>query len=203
MPGGKGGVNEGADDGVEDGLDTQLRLRGQHLAHDRVAEGGVDAGDADFLDQPLRLPGGEVDVDAQSLQHVGAAGEAGNGAASVLGHRDACGGGHQGGGSGDVEGGKAAAGAAGVHQLCGDMWAQRHTVGPHGFGKSGQLLQAGALHEQTHSEAGDLYVADFTLVNGRNKGKDFLFGQLLTGGDLGHNLLIPISSQAAQNRSVP
>lgn len=143
MPGGEGRVDERPNDGVEDGLDPQLRLRGQHLAHDWMEEGGVDKGDADVLNEPLRLLGCEVDVDTQGFQYVGTAGEAGDRAAAVLGHRNPRGSRHQGGGSRNIEGRQTSAGTAGVHEFGSDMGAKQHTVCPHGLGESRQLILCG------------------------------------------------------------
>jgi len=70
------------------------------------------------------------------------------------------------------------------------MGAKQHTVCPHGLGESRQLIQTGALHEQANLEPGDLHVTDLATVDSGDEGKDLLLGQLLAGGDLGHDLLI-------------
>ena len=73
---------------------------------------------ADLLDAGLHLFRRQSQIDAGRLQHIGAAGFAGNRAVAVLGHAGAGGGADEGRRRADVEGVRpVAAGAAGVDQM--------------------------------------------------------------------------------------
>ena len=116
---------------------------------------------------------------------------------------DACGGGHQGGGSGDVEVERpppVPQVSISSAETCGRRGTQLALMALAKADSSSKLVPF--MSRPTRKPAICTSLTSPWLM-AENKGKDFLFGQLLTGGDLGHNLLIPISSQAAQNRSVP
>ncbi len=102
-------------------------------------------------------------------------------------------GGNQGGGGGDIESGKSAAGAAGIHQFFHDLGLLRNTVGADRLGKGGQFFQTGSLHQETDLKTGDLYVGDLVMVDGSNQIKNLSFRQLLTGSNIRQDFLINVS----------
>src|SRR5690606_16813077 len=111
---GSGRVNERADDGVEDGFDPQGLLGRQYLMHHRMEKRCVHKADADVANELFDAAGAKVDLNAQRLQHVGAARKAGDRAASVLGNGNAGSSRHDGNGRRNVKGAQAATGSARV-----------------------------------------------------------------------------------------
>ena len=115
--------------------------------------------DAGLGDAAAHLRRGEVDGDAERLEHVGAAALAGRRAVAVLGHRDAGAGGHEGRRGRDVEGaGAVAAGAAGVEDHVGvdlDLLGEL----AHGARHADDLRRGLALDAQGAEKGGRLGVA--------------------------------------------
>ena len=108
------GIGERAEH-VEDGADADLPARPDGVLHGQVHHGREEKADADLLDAFFRAVRGHLDVDAQRLEHVGAAALARDRPVAVLGHGHARAGDDEGGGRGDVERMRhVAAGAAGV-----------------------------------------------------------------------------------------
>jgi hypothetical protein len=99
-------------------LDAQLLAHRRHVLHGRMVVGREHEADAALLDAARDLLGRQVDVDAQRLQHVGAARLARHAAPAVLAHLGARCGRHEHRAGRDVEGVRAvAAGADDVHQV--------------------------------------------------------------------------------------
>ena len=90
-----------------------------------MEHGGKEETDADLLNTAADLRRGQVKVDAQGFQDIGAAAPGRDGAVAVLGHRDTGRRDHKGRRCRDVEGaGTVAAGAAGVNEdLKAPIWA--------------------------------------------------------------------------------
>ena len=110
---------------------------------------------ADLAEAPLHALRPQVDLDAGGLEHVGAAGRAGDGAVAVLGDAEAGANGHQRGDGRDVDGVRAvAAGAAGVHDVAINMDAQGLVA--HDLRHAGNLLGGLALDAQRRHECAEL-----------------------------------------------
>src|SRR5690606_32491101 len=119
LVGGIGGVGQRAQD-VEDGPHPQFFAHGSDVLHGTVVGGGEHEADADLFDAFGHLLGRQIDVHAQGLEHVGAAGRGRGAAVAMLGdlHASCCGNEH--GGGGNVEGvGSVSTGAAHVEQVVG------------------------------------------------------------------------------------
>jgi hypothetical protein len=152
--------------------------------------GGEHEAQAHVLDAAGHLLGGQVDVHAQGLQHVGAAGFRRHRAAAVLGHPGAGGGGHEGGGGGDVEGvGGVAAGAAGIHQAEG--FRHRHLGGefPHHHGGGGDLADGLLLDSQSGDEGGDHHRAHFAGHDLAHEAEHLVVEDLAMLDDAGQRVL--------------
>ena len=95
------------------------------------------------------------DVDAERLEHVGAAAAARRGAVPMLCHRDAGPSSDQRGSRRDVERPSTiATGPAGIDRSLGNV--ERGGVGPHGIDKPGHLLSGFPLCSQCDQQPGDL-----------------------------------------------
>ena len=155
---GAGRVGQRSDE-VERRRHADLAAHRRHVLHGEVVARREHEADARLGDAAAHLGRGDVDGDAQRLEHVGAAALAGGRAVAVLGHGDAGAGGDDGGGGRDVEGpGVVAAGAAGVEDHVGvhlDLLGQR----AHGARHADDLLGGLALDAQGAEEGGRLRVA--------------------------------------------
>ena len=171
-----GGVGKRAEE-VEDGADAEGTAERHDGAHEGMVRGRMEEGEAVVAEGFGGLGGGEVDGDAERLEHVGGAGLRGDGAIAMFGDRRSSRRGDEGCGGGDVEGaGVVAAGAAGVDK-----------AGAFGVGE-GERGSVGAEHVD---EAGDLGGSFAAGGEGSEKCGNLEFGRLLgedeveEGGSLG------------------
>jgi hypothetical protein len=141
-----------------------------------VIVGREQEGDAEQVDGTGRALGREIDLDAELLEHVRAAGAARDRPVAVLGDRHAARGRDERHRGRDVEGaGVVPAGAARVDERL-PVRADRSDPAPHRLGESRDLLRRFALHAQRHRERGDL--------GGRRAAGQDLFHRGLSVGDL-------------------
>jgi len=136
------------------------------MAHGAVIARGKEEGDADGVERLLHDLRLGVDLDAQRLEHIGAAAAAGDGSVAVLGHGDAGAGDDEGRGGGDVEGAAVVtAGAAGVeHGLADGLDAE--AAAAHGAGGAGEFLDRLAFGGHGGEEGGRLGLGQFAGQNG-------------------------------------
>ena len=126
---------------------------------------------------------GQGNVDSQRLQHVGGAALGGGRAVAVLGDRNAAGGHHKGRGGGDIEGvGPVAAGADNLQRV--QVVEQPDTVGAHGGGAGGDLIDGLPLHGQRGEEGGHLDRAGLAAHDLVHHGGGRVIGQVVLGGKL-------------------
>ena len=183
-----GRVAERAED-VERRADAELAARCRGVPHGRV-EGGREAeGDAGLLGHLGHPLGGQVQPDAERLEHVGAAGLRGGRPVAVLDDLRARPGGHDRGHGGDVHAHRPVpAGADDVEQPPG--YVDRGAGGVHRVGQAGDLVDGLALGLEPDREPGD-------LGGGRLAGEDLphrpagLLGGQVGAGDEGREDLSP------------
>mmetsp|Transcript_20777 Transcript_20777/g.79644 ORF Transcript_20777/g.79644 Transcript_20777/m.79644 type:complete len:352 (-) Transcript_20777:6929-7984(-) len=140
---------------VEDGPHAELAAHRRDVLHRRVMVGREHEADAALGHAGGHLARRQLDVGAQRLQHVGAAGLAADAAVAVLGHLGAGGGGDEHRAGGDVEAVRAvAAGADDIDQM--RQRAQRHLVAQlaHHLGRGGDLADGFLLHPQASDQRG-------------------------------------------------
>ena len=150
-----GGIGQRAQH-VEDGAHAHLLARADGVLHGAVVPGREHEAHPHPLDALRHLFGREVQVHPGGLQHVGAAGLAGDGTVAVLGHLAASGGDHETAGGGDIEGaGAVAAGADDVdHVLAVHLHPGCQLA--HHLGSGGDLVDGLALHAQADEKTADL-----------------------------------------------
>ena len=183
---------------VEDGFDAQFAAHRGHGLHRRMVVGGEHEAHADLIDAARDHVRRQIDIDAQALEHVGAAAFARHAAPAVLAHLGACCGGHEHGAGGDVESvGAVTAGAHDVNQVgfVGHLDLGRKLAHHLGRGRDladGLFLhpQAGdqrrhhhrrhlAAHDHAH-EVQHFVVEDLAVLDGALQG--FLRGDFLCAG---------------------
>ena len=154
----------------------------------------IDESDVDFFDQFSGLFRRKIDIDSESLQDVGTAGQTGDGTAAVLGDGNAGGCGDQCCRGGNIVGGESAAGPAGIHHLHGDVRTDRDAVFPHGPGDVGSFLKSCSLHNEGYQKSGDLPLCKFVLTDIRDDLGYFFRVQIHTVGQLAQNVFVHDSS---------
>jgi hypothetical protein len=140
---------------VEDGLDAQFLAHRCHVLHGRMVVRREHEADAALFDGARNLLRVEVDVDAQRLQHVGAARLARHAAPAVLADLGARRGRDKHRAGRDVEGVRAVAtGADDVHEILGvlDGHLGRHLA--HHLRGRGDLADGFLLHAQAGDQRG-------------------------------------------------
>ena len=174
---GAGGVGEGAQE-VEDGSHFEFDTRLPGVAHGGMVGGCEEEADADFANGAGTIGGGDVDVDAEGFEQIGAAEGAGRGASTVFGDFEAGAGDDEGGDGGDVEGtGAVAAGATGVEEqvIGGDI--DSDGMQAHGAGKADDLIPHFAAHFDSDGEARDLGGGGLAVEDHPHGGLGILRGQ--------------------------
>jgi len=156
---GAGGVAERAHE-IKNGTDFQLRANGGGVEERGMEFGGEEESDAGFANACAHFFGGEIDVDTEGFEDIGAAAHGTSGAITVFGDLDAGAGDDEGGDGRYVEGvGFIAAGATGVEGGAGTGIDGEHGFA-HGAGEAVEHLGFDFARGQEDQEGGELNGGD-------------------------------------------